>query len=80
MTDPRLLPIEHNGVKRVPTIALCRVESCKFEWPIAYTPMELEKWAKIAQKAICPMCGDNRPFLKGNGDEDQPDVTITMGA
>lgn len=78
MTDPRFARIEHNGEVRTPTVAICRIDSCKFEWPVAYTPMSIETWAKLAQKAMCPMCGDNKPLLKGNGQEDKPDLTMTL--
>jgi hypothetical protein len=78
--NPRLAPVEHNGETRVPTIAICRIESCQFEWPVAYTPMDLMKWAEAAKRATCPMCGDKKPLLKGNGNDDKPDVTITMSA
>lgn len=79
MTD-RLSAIEWQGQQRVPTVAVCRIESCQFEWAVAYTPMDLMKWAEAAKRATCPMCGDKKPLLKGNGSEDKPDVTITMGA
>jgi hypothetical protein len=68
MSD-RLEPIEHNGVKRVPTIAVCRIEECKFEWPIAYTPMPLTQWCEAAKRATCPMCGDKKPLVRQNQGE-----------
>ena len=79
MTD-RLKPIEFKGQQRVPTVAVCRIEECGFEWAVAYTPMPLDTWCGIAKRAQCPMCGDRKPLLKGNGDESTPDATITISA
>ncbi len=74
----RLSPIEHNGQTRVPVIALCRIDECKFEWPIVYTPCPIDVFANAGKRGTCPMCGDKRPLLKGNGNEDKPDLTMEI--
>lgn len=41
--------------KREPFKGQCK--KCDHVWVIAYTPMEAGLFAKVCQKAHCPMCG-----------------------
>ena len=44
-------------------IARCRQERCGHRWTVAHLPMPLETAARLMQRAACPCCGDERPFL-----------------
>lgn len=76
MSD-RLKPVIHKGVERKPTIGVCRIEECGFEWVMAYTPMDLMVWCGIAKRAYCPMCGDKKPLVRGSKEEE---LTVTISA
>ena len=51
---------------RKPFWVKCRL--CAHCWAIAFLPMEMGAFAKVAQGAACPMCGDKKPVIPKQSD------------
>lgn len=59
---------------RKPFWVKCR--KCAHCWAPIYFPFTAEKFAKIAKRAACPMCGEGKPLVakQDNGKLNEPEA------